>query len=213
MIANFLIRIAALSCLACLAFVQSAIASTREFDVVARVDSAFLRIPQQDALVPDGALLKGRFTLSDPPSQQFGGDYLYDPGLEVFEISTEAGFSLQLDNRVVSVATGGGTDFLTVQSFVSEDPNGWNMFMDLSAIGWRNGDTTLPTFFPDTFESAFISAYFLDEFDTIQSIDATVLSVSPSVATTPVPSPSSGLLMAGGVLMGLVFARNRRRPI
>ncbi|WP_299968074.1 hypothetical protein [uncultured Roseobacter sp.] len=198
----------AIACLLCLALPQMAAATTFTFDITARIDSAFLRDPAQDALVEDGALLQGRLTYSDPPSQQFGSDYFYNIGLERFEISTPTGFGLSLSNRIVSIAAIGNTDFFSAQSFVSEDPNGWNMMLDLIADDWRGGATTLPAAFPGSFRSGWISAYFLDEFDIIQSVDATVLSITPA----PIPLPASGLLLAGGLLLALRLAR-RRQPL
>ncbi|ABG33363.1 hypothetical protein CEP88_08830 [Roseobacter denitrificans] len=172
-------------------------ATTYTFDVTARVDGAFLRNPAENAQVVKGGDLNVRMTYSFPPSRQFGGDYLYNPGLETLTLTTPQGYRLVLDNRLVSIASIGTTDFFTVQSFLSEDPNGWNFAMDINATGWRNGDTSLPTMFPSTFDSAFLTAYFLDEQDQIQGIDATILSVTPAT----VPLPASGLLFASAGLM------------
>lgn len=196
----------ALALIAGLISTVDADAATWEFDIVARIDSAFLRDPVEDAAVVDGDLLKGRMSYSDPPSAQFGNDYVYAPGLETLSIATDAGFDLHLSAQVVSIASIGGTDFFVAQSFQSEDPNGWNMVFDIIATGWRGGDTSLPTYFPDSFDTAYISAYFLDEFDVIQSIEATILSVTP----VPVSLPASGLLLAGA--LGLAFRQRRRQP-
>lgn len=182
-------------------------AATYTFDVAARIDNAFLRNPSENAQVLQGGDLNVRMTYSFPPSRQSGGDYFYNPGLETLTLTTPQGYSLTLDNRVVSIASIGTTDYFAAQSFVTEDPNGWNFAMDIIATGWRNGDTSLPTMFPSTFDSAFLAAYFLDGADTIQEINATILSVNPA----PVPLPSAGLLLASAGLLAAWRHRKRRR--
>ncbi|WP_282063182.1 hypothetical protein [Roseobacter litoralis] len=174
-------------------------ATTYTFDITARVDGAFLRNPSENAQVVKGGDLNVRVTYSIPPSQQFGSDYFYNPGLETLTLTTPQGYRLVLNNRLVSIASIGTTDFFTVQSFLSEDPNGWNFAMDIIATGWRNGDTSLPTAFPSSFDSAFLSAYFLDEGDTIQGIDATIISISPAI----VPLPATGTLLVSAAMLTL----------
>ena len=174
-------------------------AATYTANVSARIDNAFLRNPSDNAKVVQGGALNLEMTYSFPPSRQFGGDYLYNPGLESLTLTTPQGFSLSLDNRVVSIASIGTTDFFTAQSFLSEDPNGWNLVLDITATGWRDGDISLPATFPSRFASAYISAYFLDEFDVIQSIDATVQSISP--AAVPLPTTGALLVSAAGLAL------------
>lgn len=188
--------------------------STFDFDIVARIDSAFLRPSSDRIKVPIGGNLRARMTYSFPPSQQFGGDYYFTSGLETLSIATDAGFALTLDNRVTSISSSTNRDTFIAQSFVSEDPNGWNMVFEVAAKDWLGGQTDLPALFPLTFESAYISAYFLDEFDIIQSVEATILSIQPArEQPVPVPVPASGAflgilgLFAGIRLIILTSAR------
>ncbi|MDW3223644.1 MAG: hypothetical protein R8G34_12305 [Paracoccaceae bacterium] len=115
---------------------NSAWSATFDFDIVARIESAFLRPAEDTVKTPVGGMLRARMTYSFPPSQQFGGDYIYAPGLETLSISTDAGFSLVLDNQVTSISSINDNDTFIAQSFVSEDPNGWNMVFEMSATAW-----------------------------------------------------------------------------
>jgi hypothetical protein len=193
-----------------LGWAQMVAATSLAFDFTARIDFATLRPAAQSAKVPVGGTLHGRMTYSLTPSQRFGGDHLFDPGLESFTIWTDQGYRRTFDNRVTGIASTGGTDILYAQSFLSEDPNGWHLALNIAAKDWFKGRTDLPLTFPDTFEYAYLEVYKTDEGNRPQSIDATILSISP-VAAVPVP-PALGLLASALILtLGLGRAR-RRRP-
>ncbi|WP_187428532.1 hypothetical protein ROLI_044600 [Roseobacter fucihabitans] len=199
-----LMRFCLLPLIALLSFVNTAWAATFDFDVVARIDSAFLRPASQDAKVPIGGTLFGRMTYSFPPSRQSGNSYEYNSGLETLSISTQEGFSLTLDNRFTVVSSVNNQDNFIAQSFISEDPNGWNMIFEILTIGWLGGATELPSRFPTTFDTGYISAYFLDELDVIQSVEASILSITPVTGpVTPVPIPPTFVLMGTLMLIGL----------
>lgn len=204
-----------LSLLTCSLMAGPGWATTWEFDILARIDSSFLRPNSVSFKVPVGSTLKGRMTYSLPASQQFGGDYLYNGGLETLSVSTDQGFSLNLSNRVVSIASQGGTDYFSAQSFISEDPNGWNLVFNLITTGWLAGQIALPTRFPTNFSSAYISAYFLDELDIVQSVEASILSINPvGDAVAPIPVPPAGILLGGLMILGVFrskLARGLRR--
>lgn len=108
--------------------------------------------------------------------------------------------------QVVWIASIGGTDFFVAQSLRFEDPNGCNRVIGIIATGWRGGDTSLPTSFPDSFDAASVLACFVDAFDVIQSIDTTFLLNT----SAPVSLPAPGLLLAGA--LGLAFRHLRRQP-
>ena len=182
------------------------------FDIVARIDGAFLRGAGETAKVPVGGVLNGKMTYSFPPSQQFGSDYHYSPGLETLSISTPGGFSLTLDNRVTHLYSDSVLDVFLAQSFISEDPNGWNMLFEVNTTGWLGGKTDLPTAFPDSFDSAYIQAYFTDEGDWVQTVEATILSIKPEgESVSVVPLPPAGALLGGMVIIVFGRAHYRRR--
>jgi len=148
------------------------------FEFSATITSSFLTT-FNDPLAPVGSTLHGSFSYNLDTVSQFGSSYYFDPGTADLSVFTDEGFDLMLDNRVTNVAPGDTTDGFTVQSFVSEDPNGWHIVLDLMAPDFLGGSTDLPTQFLDSFDSAYVSVYFTDEFDWVRSIDATITSIAP----------------------------------
>ena len=148
------------------------------FEFSATIDASYLNT-SNDPLAPVGSTLFGTFSYNLDAFTQFGPSYYFDPGAADLSVSTNEGFELMLNNRVTNVAPGNPTDSFTVQSFVSEDPNGWHIVLDLLGPDFLGGSTDLPTEFPDTFDYAYVSVYFTDEFDWVRSIDATITSIGP----------------------------------
>ena len=165
------------------------------FDYVAHIDSS------DRPGAPPGTLLTGTFTYDPDASGQIGSmDYYPDLGTAFLTARGEAGFFLSMETRVINVTPGDVNDTMTMQSFVSEDPNGWNMVFDFiepgGPDGWLQGDSSLPDEFPLNPVNGFISLYFTDEGDWVRTVDATILSVTPS---TVVPVPAALWLFASAV--------------
>lgn len=94
-----------------------------------------------------------------------------------------------------------------MQSFLSEDPNGWNMVLDFIepvTTGWLHGGSSLTESIPFNPADAFISLYFTDEGDRVRVVEATVLTVTR--ANEPVSAPATlWLVVAAGT--GLLMRR------
>jgi hypothetical protein len=179
------------------AYSSSIVAATLSFDYTALISGS------DRPGAPNGTLLTGHFSYDPAKSNPFGSyDYYPDAGSSTLYAKGVAGFSLSRDTRVINVTPGATTDRMTIQSFVSEEPNGWNMVFDFiepgGPTGWLQGDSNLPTVFPANLDNAFITLYFTDEGDWTRVVEATILSVSPSV----VPVPAAAWLF-GSALLGL----------
>ena len=198
---NYLAVLAAGLCLAVLA--NNAWSASQSFDYTAYIDSS------DRSGAPAGTLLTGTFSY-DPEATSNRGVFDYYPtsGSASLVAKGVDGFRLERETRVINVTPGAESDNMTMQSFVSEEPNGWNMVFDLiepTANGWLNGDSSLPTRFPLNPEDGFISLYFTDEGDWTKTVDATILSVTVS----QVPVPAAAWLF-GSALLGLAAAKRRR---
>jgi len=131
-----------------------------------------------DKRAPHGSTLYGLFTYDEDIAVKIGGDYYFQPGETFFSVYTDEGFSLNLSNRVTAVAPTSLGDYVTVQSFVSEEPNGWNMFVDLFALDWLGGLSALPTSFDTSFATAYVSLYFTDEGNWLRTIEAQIETIA-----------------------------------
>ncbi|MFK7868595.1 MAG: hypothetical protein AB8B58_05070 [Roseobacter sp.] len=191
--------------LAC--WMQPAAASQLSFDIVARIDSAGLISPSETAKLPVDGTLYGRMTYSDTPSRRIGNTHYFGAGAETLRFWTDEGYERAFGNALVDYGSLPDRDFFYAASFVSEDPNGWNLFIDVLATDWLLGRDTLPIAFPDSFETAYISAYKTDEGDQIETFEATILSITPTVTT--VPAPPAGMLLL--TAFGTVFLGRRYR--
>ncbi len=187
------------------AVVCSAGAATRVFEFTAMVDAS------DRPGAPNGTLMTGRFGY-DPDRSRAIGSYDYRPelGAAFIEVVGSNGFRLKRDTRVIVVTPGDVNDTMTMQSFVSEDPNGWNMFIDFIepvSSGWLKGDSRLPDVFPENPADGFVSLYFTDEGNWLRSVDATLLTVAPA---SIVPVPAAAWLFVSAV-SGLALANLRFR--
>jgi hypothetical protein len=197
-------RLTGLLPLVAVAFSSAGLAAPLSFDYVAFIDSS------DRPGAPTGTLLTGRFSY-DPAASDRRGDVNYYPELGTAFLTArgEAGFFLSMETRVIVVAPGDVDDTMTMQSFVSEDPNGWNMVFDFiepgGTDGWLQGDSSLPDAFPENPVDGFISLYFTDEGDWTRTVDATILSVTPS-AVVPLPA---GLWLLLSALV-VTFCSRRR---
>jgi hypothetical protein len=175
------------------------------FDYVAHVDSS------DRAGAPTGSLLTGQFSYDpDAITRQVGPSHFYpEVGSAKMIARGSDGFFLSLDSRAINVTAGSVNDTMTIQSFVSESANDWHMTIDFieagGASGWLQGNNELPTEFPETLNAPFLSIYFTDDFDWVRTIDATIISVTSSMA---VPLPSAGYLFGSG-LIGLIGLARR----
>ncbi len=83
---------------------------------------------------PDGSILTGRFGYDPSASSQSGSQHYPQFGTASLSAQGEGGFFLSRDIRIVNVAPGeswgGDYDSVTLQSYISEEPNGWNMVLD-----------------------------------------------------------------------------------
>ena len=180
------------------------IAAPLSFDYVAHIDAS------DRPGAPQGTLLTGTFTY-DPDATGQSGDINYFPDLGTAYLTArgEAGFFLSMETRVIVVAPGDVNDTMTMQSFLSEDPNGWNMVYDLiepgGPDGWLQGDSSLPDEFPLNPVDGFISLYFTDEGDWVRTVDATILSITPS-AVVPVPA---ALWLFASAVVAVGWSRRR----
>jgi len=179
---------------------QSAITNSTPlyFDYVAHVDSS------DRPGAPSGSQLTGRFGY-DPEqiSRQVGlGDYYPERFTAPMIARGSNGFFLELDAQVIVVAPGATEDNMVIQSFVSEHANDWHMVFDFweagGEDGWLQGNSSLPTQFPDPLNAPFLSIYFTDDFEWIRTLDATILSVTPAAI---VPLPSAVILFCQSLLI------------
>ena len=176
--------------------------ATLFFEYTARVNSS------DRPGAPAGSLLTGIFSYDpDTVTQVAAGNYFPNSNTATLSARGESGFFLRRNARVIVVTPGGTNDSVTLQSFVSEDPNGWNMvfdFIEPATNGWLQGDSSLPNDFPASPANGFISLYFTDEGDWIRSVDASILSVS----VTTVPLPAAVWLFASS--LGALFMARRK---
>lgn len=181
------------------------------FEFSATIDSSYLTT-SNDPLAPEGSTLYGTFSYNQDAFVQFGPAYYFDPGAADLSVYTDEGFELMLDNRVTNVAPGDTTDSFSVQSFVSEDPNGWHIVLDLLAPDFLGGSTDLPTEFPDSFDDAYVSVYFTDEFDWVRVIDATITSIGPAEAQ-PIPFAETGTVSMNHKSTTITLAHTYDNPV
>lgn len=180
----------------------ASLAAPIEYSYTARVDGS------DRPGAPNGTLLTGMFSFD--PDQVFtigSTDYRPNPGSAMLSAFGELGFSLTRDTRAIVVTPGGANDTLLMQSFLSEDPNGWNMvfdFIEPVTTGWLNGSSALPESIPFNPANAFISLYFTDEGDWVRVVEATVLTVTR--ANAPVSAPATLWLVVAAVT-GLLMRR------
>lgn len=176
------------------------------FEVTAEVSSSDI------ATAPAGGALTLQLGWDpDQLSLQVGGDHYPLAGSAPLQIRTPAGFELALDSQVVSVQPG-SPDGLTAQSFVSDLPNDWHIQVDFLAFGWLMGSNELPQAFPTSFESAYITVWFTDEFEWIRSLEAQVVEVRSLEQVSPLEVPLGGgfarwLLIAALAWVGLAAVR------
>jgi hypothetical protein len=154
---------AALVGIAAIIMTSVATAAPMKFNYTAHVDSS------DRPGAPNGTILSGSFSY-DPDAVRTVGSTHYFPvfGSAYLLAKGESGFRLERETRAIVVTPGGSDDTMTMQSFVSEEPNGWNMVFDLIeplATGWLDGDSSLPSDFPLNPDNGFISLYFTDEGD------------------------------------------------
>lgn len=173
------------------------------FDYTAHVDGS------DRPGAPTGSLLTGRITYDpDAMDREIGTHYYPTVGSATMTARGSEGFSLTQYIRVIVVTPGYTHDTMTLQTFLSESANDWHMVMDLiepgGDDGWLQGDNSLPSMFPAVLEDAFLSLYFTDEGDWTRSIDATVMSITPS----SVPLPAAGWLFFSAVF-GLAVMKRR----
>ncbi|MEM9058747.1 MAG: hypothetical protein AAGD86_14815 [Pseudomonadota bacterium] len=187
-----------------LVYSGASLAAPIRFDYVAHIDAS------DRPGAPTGTLLTGSFTYDPAVTDDFGGgNYFPDLGTAQLTARGEAGFFLSMATRVISVTPGAVNDTMTLQSFVSEDPNGWNMVFDFiepgGDDGWLQGDSSLPEAFPEMPVNGFIALYFTDEGNFVRTVDATILSVTRSAV---VPLPAGVWLLLSGLAL---LAAPRRR--
>lgn len=195
-----------------LCWMQAAAASQLSFDIVARIDSAGLISASETAKLPVGGTLYGRMTYSDDPVRRSGNTHTYTAGTETLRFWTDEGYERSFGNVLTDFGSSGASDFFYAASFVSEDPNGWNLFVDILATDWLLGRTTLPTAFPSSFDTAYVSAYKTDQGDWIETFEASILSITPTV--TSVPAPPAMLLLLSALTtcyLGRSALQRRRR--
>lgn len=181
-----------------------ALAAPIEYNYTARIDGS------DRPGAPNGTLLTGIFSFDPEQAFNIGStDYRPNPGSAVLSAFGELGFSLIRDTRAIVVTPGGVNDTLTMQSFLSEDPNGWNMvfdFIEPVTTGWLNGSSALPENIPFNPADAFISLYFTDEGDWVRVVEATILTVSR--ANAPVSAPATLWLVVAAAV--LILRQSRR---
>ncbi|MCB1702477.1 MAG: VPLPA-CTERM sorting domain-containing protein [Pseudomonadales bacterium] len=176
------------------------------FDYVANVDSS------DRPGAPTGSILTGRIIYDPVALDRQVGEHDYFPTLGTSSISARGsqGFYLSQDVRVINVTPGPTADNMTIQTFLSESPNDWHMVIDFieppgGANGWLQGDSSLPTAFPDVLQYANLAMYFTDEADWVRNVHASLISVTPAV----VPLPAAAWLF-GSALIALAGFKRRR---
>jgi hypothetical protein len=185
-------------------FSGSALAAPMYFDYTAYIDSS------DRPGAPTGTLLTGTFSYDPAATGQIGDNHYYpDSGTAFLSAKGVNGFSLTRETRAINVTPGAESDTMTMQSFISEEPNGWNMVFDFiepgGPSGWLQGDSSLPTAFPSPPDNGFISLYFTDEGDWTRTVDATILTVT----TSAIPVPAAVWLF-GSALTGLAWVRRKK---
>ncbi|WP_299648558.1 hypothetical protein [uncultured Tateyamaria sp.] len=149
-----------------------------QFEFTATIDSSYLTT-FNDVLAPVGSTLYGTFSYDQDVGTQSGASHYFDAGAFELSVYTDEGFELSLFNRVTNVAPTDSGDSFTVQSYISEAPNDWHIVVDLFAQDFLNGSNDLPTSFPDAYDFAYVQVYFTDEFEWVQSIEATIETIVP----------------------------------
>ena len=173
-----------------------------------------------------GGIVFGELVL-DTDVPPFGGggptgDYIY-PGTPYsgqIHIRSYRGFELDLNIYVAVVVpkdNGFPQDEFTVQNFAGESPNDWHVVFSFFKTdgSWLNGDIAQPTDFSIDFDTAYLEAWFTDEYERVREFSMGVNIGLPPPNPVPVPGALPLLSGALGLLGWLARARVRadaRRP-
>lgn len=165
-----------------------------------------------------GGILFGELLLdTDTPPYAAGGltaDYIYPstPYTGEMRMRSYRGFELNLNIFVVAVIpkdNGFPQDELWIQNFAGESPNDWHVvFSFVKTDGsWLDGDVSQPTDFSIDFDSAYLEAWFTDEYERVREF-----SMGVNIGLPPpniVPMPAALPLLAGA--LGVLGCAARRR--